>query len=151
VLTRYRILQKNSRGRWLPIGAVYDRLFDSGNVYAMPIAGPDEDKVNWRDWQAIDRKAKEFGIFGPPLEEYHKVFAGHADRYCLSDQIYTIEGESYREIRAKLYERYVLGRPWAEEGLEQPAVTYPVPADRPFAETHVVRERKHLEQGEEDK
>jgi len=152
VQTRYRIIQKkDERGRWRALGAVYERMFDNGNVYAMPIAGPDEDKINWRDWQAIDRKTKEFGVFGPPLEEYHKIFVDHADRYRLSRQIHTTKGESYREIRERLYQRYVLGRPWAEEGVEQPTVTYPVPADKPLAGAHVVRERKDLEQGEESK
>ena len=132
MLTRYRIItRKNVQANsWEPLGVVYERELDSGNVYAFPVIGPGEEKVNWRDWDAIDKKADEYGIFGPPLEEYDKVFADHADRYRLSEEVYTIEGDSYKEIRAQLYQRYVLDPMHEREEAERPVLTYEVP-ERP--------------------
>ena len=144
MLTKYRIItRKNTKTNlWEPLGFVYERELDSGDVYAFPVIGPGEEKVNWRDWKAIDKKADDYGIFGPPLEEYHKVFADHADRYRLSEEIYTIEGDSYKEIRAKLYQRYVLDpiREWEEA--EYPVLTYEVPSESSLAAARAIRETK---------
>jgi hypothetical protein len=144
VLTQYRIItRKNPQtNSWQPLGFVYERELDSGNVYAFPVIGPGEEKVNWRDWKAIDKKADDYGIFGPPLEEYHKVFADHADRYRLSEEIHTIEGDSYKEIRAQLYQRYVLDPMHEREEAERPVLTYEVPAERPLAGARAIRETK---------
>jgi len=98
--------------------------------------------VNWRDWNAIDKKADDYGMFGPPLEEYHKVFADHADRYRLSEEVYTIEGDSYKEIRAKLYQRYVLDPAHKREEAEHPVLTYEAPAERPLAPARAIHETK---------
>jgi hypothetical protein len=142
VLTRYRIItRKNPQtNSWEPLGVIYERELDSSNVYAFPVIGPGEEKVNWRDWDAIDKQGKSFGIFGPPLEEYDKVFADHADRYRPSEEIYTIEGDSYKEIRAKLYQRYVLDS--MREQAEHPVLTYEVPVEKPLAAARAIRERK---------
>ena len=144
MLTRYRIITRkdDQTNSWEALGFVYERELDSGNVYAFPVIGVGDQKVYWRDWEAIDKKADEYGIFGPPLEEYHKVFADHADRYCLSDDVYTIEGNSYKEIRAKLYQRYVLDPMREREEAEHPVLTYEVPAERPLAPARAIRETK---------
>ena len=97
-------------------------------------------KVNWREWRDIAAREREFGAMGPPLEEYDKVFADHADRYRLSEEIYTIEGDSYKEIRAKLYQRYVLD-PMREQA-EHPVLTYEVPAESSLAAARAIRETK---------
>ena len=144
MLTQYRIItRKNTQTNlWEILGVVYEREFNSGNVYAFPVIGPGEEKVNWRDWNAIDRRSKSFGIFGPPLEEYGKVFADHADRYRLSEEVYTIEGDSYKEIRAKLYQRYVLDPMHEREEAERLVLTYEVPAERALAAARAIRETK---------
>ena len=144
MLTRYRIITRRSTqtNSWEPLGAVYERELDGGNVYAFPVIGPGEEKVNWRDWNAIDKRGKSFGMFGPPLEEYDKVFADHADRYRLSEEIYTIEGDSYKEIRARLYQRYVLDPAHEREEAERRVLTYEVPTERPLAAARAIRETK---------
>ncbi len=144
MLTRYKIITKkdDQTNSWEALGFVYERELDSGNVYAFPVIGVGDQKVYWRDWKAIDKKADEYGIFGPPLEEYGKVFADHADRYRLSEEVYTIEGDSYKEIRAKLYQRYVLDPMREQEAAEHPVLTYEVPAKRPLAAARAIRETK---------
>jgi hypothetical protein len=144
MLTRYRIITKkdDQTNSWEAPGFVYERELDSGSVYAFPVIGAGDRKVYWRDWDAIDKKADEYGIFGPPLEEYDKVFADHADRYRLSEEIYTIEGDSYKEIRAKLYQRYVLDPMREREEAEPTALTYEVPAEKPLASVRAIRETK---------
>jgi hypothetical protein len=144
MLTRYRIITKkdDQTNSWEALGFVYERELDSGNVYAFPVIGVGDQKVYWRDWNAIDKKADEYGIFGPPLEDYHEVFADHADRYRLSEEIYTIEGDSYKEIRARLYQRYVLDPMHEREEAERPVLTYEVPAERPLAAARAIRETK---------
>jgi hypothetical protein len=76
------------------------------------------------------------------LEEYHKVFADHADRYRLSEEIYTIEGDSYKEIRARLYQCYVLDPMHEREEAEHPVLTYEVPAEGSLAAARAIRETK---------
>jgi len=141
VLSRYRVLQtKNEQGRWTDAGAVYERTFHDSPLVAVPVAGAGDVKVNWREWDGFAAREREFGAVGPPLEEYDKVFADHADRYRLSEELYTIEGDSYKEIRARLYQRYVLD-PMHEQA-EHPVLTYEVPAERPLAAARAIRETK---------
>jgi len=104
------------------------------------VAGAGDVKFNWREWDDIARREREYGFFEPSLEDYDKVFADHADRYRLSEEIHIIEGDSYKEIRAKLYQRYVLDpmREWEEA--ERPVLTYEVPAERPLAPARAIRE-----------
>jgi hypothetical protein len=143
VLSRYRILQtKNELGRWMDAGAVYERTYYDSPLVAVPIAGAGDVKVNWREWNDIAAREREFGAVGPPLEEYDKVFADHADRYRLSEEVYTIEGDSYKEIRAQLYQRYVLDPMREREEAEHPVLTYEVPAEKPFAAARAIRETK---------
>jgi hypothetical protein len=144
MISRYRILRMKDpfTGGWVDSGAVFERIFDSPNLYAIPVAGAGDVKVNWRDWDDFNRREREHGIFGPPLEEYHKVFADHADRYRLSEEIYTIEGDSYKEIRARLYQRYVLDPMREREEAEHPVLTYEVPAESSFAAARAIRETK---------
>ncbi len=59
----------------------------------------------------------------------------------LSEEVYTIEGDSYKEIRARLYQRYVLDPMHEREEAEYPALTYEVP-ERPFAAARAIRETK---------
>jgi hypothetical protein len=144
MISRYRILKMRDphTGEWVDSGAVFERTFNSSNLYAIPVAGAGDVKVNWRDWDDFNRREREYGIFGPPLEEYDKIFADHADRYRLSEEIYTIEGDSYKEIRARLYQRYVLDpmREWEEA--EPPVLTYEVPAESSLAAARAIRETK---------
>jgi len=133
---------KNELGRWTDAGAVYERTFHDSPLVAVPVAGAGDVKVNWREWNNIAAREREFGAVGPPLEEYDKVFADHADRYRLSEEIHIIEGDSYKEIRAKLYQRYVLDPMHEREEAEYPALTYEVPAKRPFAPARAIRETK---------
>lgn len=144
MISRYRILKMRDphSEEWVDSGAVFERTFESSNLYAIPVAGAGDVKVNWRDWDDFNRREREYGIFGPPLEEYHKVFVDHADQYRLSEEIYTIEGDSYKEIRAKLYQRYVLEPMRKREEGEHPVLTYEVPAEKPLAAARVVRETK---------
>jgi hypothetical protein len=143
VLSRYRILQtKNELGRWMDAGAVYERTYHDSPLVAVPVAGAGDVKVNWREWDDITAREREFGAVGPPLEEYDKVFADHADRYRLSEEIYTIEGDSYKEIRAQLYQRYVLDPMHEREETEHPVLTYEVSPERPLATARAIRETK---------
>jgi len=142
VLSRYRILRtKNEQGRWTDTGAVYERTYHDSPLVAVPVAGAGDVKVNWREWRDIAAREREFGAVGPPLEEYDKVFADHADRYRLSEEIYTIEGDSYHEIRAQLYQRYVLDPMHEQEEAEHPVLTYEVPAEKPLAAARAIREK----------
>jgi len=143
VLSRYRILQtKNELGRWMDAGAVYERTYHDSPLVAVPVAGAGDVKVNWREWDDFAAREREFGAVEPPLEEYDKVFADHADRYCLSEEIYTIEGNSYKEIRARLYQRYVLDPAHEREEAERRVLTYEVPAERLLAAARAIRETK---------
>lgn len=144
MISRYRILRMKDpfTGEWVDSGAVFERIFDSPNLYTIPVAGAGDVKVNWRDWDDFNRREREHGIFGPSLEDYHKVFADHADRYRLSEEIYTIEGDSYKEIRAKLYQRYVLDPIREREQAEHPVLTYEVPAESSLAAARAIRETK---------
>lgn len=144
MITRYRVLQtRNSEsGTWETSGAVFERTFGTPKVAVIPVAGAGDVKVNWREWDDIARREREYGFFEPSLEEYHRVFADHADRYRLSEEVYTIEGDSYKEIRAKLYRRYVLDPMREREEAERPVLTYEVPAERPLAPARAIRETK---------
>ena len=143
VLSRYRILQtRDKQGGWTDAGAVYERTYHDSPLVAVPVAGAGDVKVNWREWRDIAAREREFGAVGPPLEEYDKVFADHADRYRLSEEVYTIEGDSYKEIRAQLYQRYVLDPMHEREEAERPVLTYEVPAERPLAPARAIRETK---------
>ena len=143
MISRYRILKMKDphAGEWIDSGAVFERTFNSSNLYAIPVAGAGDVKVNWKDWDDFKRREREHGIFGPPLEEYDKVFADHADRYRLSEEVYIIEGDSYKEIRAQLYQCYVLDPMREREEAERPVLTYEVP-ERPLAPARAIRETK---------
>jgi hypothetical protein len=142
VLSRYRILQtKDEQGKWTDAGAVYERTYHDSPLVAVPVAGAGDVKVNWREWNDIARREREYGFFEPSLEEYDKVFADHADRYRLSDEIYTIEGDSYKEIRAKLYQRYVLDPMHEREEVERSILSYEVP-ERALAGVRAIRETR---------
>lgn len=144
MITRYRVLQTRNpeNGIWETSGAVFERTFGTPNVAVIPVAGAGDVKVNWWEWDDIARREREYGFFEPSLEEYDKVFADHADRYRLSEEVYTIEGGSYKDIRAKLYQRYVLDPMREREEAERPVLTYEVPAERPLAPARAIRETK---------
>jgi hypothetical protein len=142
VLSRYRILQtKNRLGKWMDAGAVYERTYHDSPLVAVPVAGAGDVKVNWREWNDIARREREYGFFEPSLEEYDKVFADHADRYRLSEEVYTIEGDSFKEIRAQLYQRYVLDPAHEREEVEHSILSYEVP-ERALAGVRTIRETK---------
>ena len=144
MITRYRVLQTRNpeNGIWETSGAVFERTFGTPKVAVIPVAGAGDVKVNWREWDDIARREREYGFFEPSLEEYDKVFADHADRYRLSEEVYTIEGDSYKEIRAQLYQRYVLDPAHEREEAERLVLTYEVPAKRPLAPARAIRETK---------
>ena len=123
-------------------GAVYERTYHDSPLVAVPVAGAGDVKVNWREWGDIAAREREFGAVGSSLEEYDKVFADHADRYRLSEEVYTIEGSSYKEIRAKLYQRYVLDPAREREEAERPVAAYEVPTERSLAPARAIRETK---------
>ena len=153
MISRFRVLEmKNPHtGEWEESGAVYERTFDSPDLYAIPVAGAGDVKVNWRDWEDFKKREREYGLFGPPLEEYAKVFVDHADRYRLSTEVYTVEGDTYKEIRDRLYQRYVLDPMRAREERQRiEALTYESPADRPLAKVRVVKESKTQKEKEDD-
>ena len=127
-------------GVWETSGAVFERTFGTPESAVIPVAGAGDVKVNWREWDDIASREREYGFFEPSLEEYDKVFADHADRYRLSKEVYTIEGDSYKEIRAKLYQRYVLDPMCEWEEAERPVLTYEVPVERPLAPARAIRE-----------
>jgi len=111
VIARYRILYTLDPDHrvWQAAGAVFERTFGGPKMAAVPVAGAGDVKVNWRDWQDIAEREREHDFFELRLENYDVVFRDHADRYRLSDEIYDMEGESYKDIRQRLYQRYVLG------------------------------------------
>ncbi len=133
--TRYRVIEerKGRARRWQPIGAVYERAH-GGGIHAFPMIGAGDQHANWRVWKAIGECIDSYGRWGPSLEDYHLVFQGYADRYRLSDEIYTVEGESYNDIRERLYQRYVLG---IDQTPVRPAVvTYDRTAEPALATIH---------------
>jgi len=110
ISSRYRVLRfRNEEGRWVNAGAVYERSYPGTPLFGVPVVGAGDVKVNWRDWRDIAAREREHDFFDLRLENYDTVFRDHADCYRLSDEIYTIEGESYKDIRERLYQRYVLG------------------------------------------
>ncbi len=131
-------------GVWETSGAVFERTFGTPKVAVIPVAGAGDVKVNWREWDDIARREREYGFFEPSLEEYDKVFADHADRYRLSPEIYTIEGDSYKEIRERLYQQYVLAPMQAKEKAqpegERLALSYEISTDKPLT---VMRESQN--------
>ncbi|GEM_PF-773364 len=144
MITRYRVLQTRNleSGVWETSGAVYERTFGTPELAVIPVAGAGDVKVNWQEWDDIARREREYGFFEPTLEEYDKVFIDHADRYRLSEEIYTIEGDSYKEIRAKLYQHYVLDPMHEREEAEHPVLIYEVPAESSLAAARAIRETK---------
>jgi len=111
MIARYRILytREPDHRLWQITGAVYERSFGGPEMAAVPVVSSGDVKVNWRDWRDIAAREREHDFFDLRLENYDLVFRDHADRYRLSDKVYTIEGESYKDIRQRLYQRYVLG------------------------------------------
>jgi len=127
ITTRYRILQiKNEQGEWQDRGAAYETRFHDSPLVVVPILSPAHTKVHWREWNDIVARERELGAMGPPLEEYDQLFVAHSDQYRLSRRIYTIEGQSYKEISKQLYERYVLSSRQTESTSRQAsqALTY---------------------------
>lgn len=84
---------------WFPWGMFYENCsgtFPERTLLTRAI--PDDDR----------RKARYFGQrierFCPTVEEAEIVLGEYAGRYRVRSEIRTVEGESYREIRARLWD-----------------------------------------------
>jgi len=101
MIVRYRVIEDwlADEGIWFPWGMFYENL--SGSFPERTLltrAIPDDDR----------RKARYFGQrierFHPTVAEAQIVLGEYADRYRVLPEIRTVEGEDYREIRARLWD-----------------------------------------------
>jgi len=80
-----------------------------------PIMGIKGLEVERHVWNYIERRAAELEV---SLENAEEAFGRYADRYKILPEIHEIEGESFGQIVAELFERYVA----APAGLELEAM-----------------------------
>jgi len=101
MIVKYRVIEDwlADEGIWYPWGMFYENcsgMFPERTLLTRAI--PDDDR----------RKARYFGQrierFCPTVEEAETVLGKYADRYRVLPEIRTVEGASYKEIRARLWD-----------------------------------------------
>ncbi len=104
MIVRYRLIEKKyedgSGDHWLPWGTLYENCsgaFVNHQVLFKVI--PDEYKGVTHYFSS---RIEELGI---GLEDGERMFGEHAHRFRLRPETLTVEGQSHREIRQRLWER----------------------------------------------
>jgi len=104
VIVKYRIMQSRweEDNSWETWGIMYENygkiLRDYPILYSMMLSDPKEIKRHF-DQNIRERKLS--------IESAEEAFGDYADRYRLSPEIYTAEGDSFDDIVADLKERYL--------------------------------------------
>jgi len=104
VIVKYRIMQSRweEDNSWETWGIIYENhgeiLRDYPILYSMMLSDPKEIKRHF------DKTIRERQL---SIENAEEAFGDYADRYRLSPEIYTAEGDSFNDIIANLEERYL--------------------------------------------
>ncbi len=103
MIIKYRILQsKWPDEKWRIRGVMYENqggiLRDYPILYSMMLNDPKEIKRHF------DQNIRERQL---SIENAEEAFGDYADRYRLSSEIYTAEGDSFNDIVAGLEEKYL--------------------------------------------
>jgi len=100
MVVRYRVIEDwlADEGIWFPWGVFYENCSDNFADYTLLIrAVPDDDR---RKGRYFDRRIQELR---PGIEEAEVVLGEYANRYRVRPEIRAVEGESHREIYARLW------------------------------------------------
>lgn len=104
MIVKYRIMQSRweEDNSWETWGIIYENhgeiLRDYPILYSMMLSDPKEIKRHF------DKTIRERQL---SIENAEEAFGDYADRYRLSPEIYTAEGDSFNDIIANLEERYL--------------------------------------------
>jgi hypothetical protein len=104
MIIKYRILQSKwpDEKKWRIRGIMYENqgrvLRDYPILYSMMLSDPKEIKRHF------DQNIRESQL---SIENAEEAFGDYADRYRLSPEIYTAEGDSFDDIVADLEERHL--------------------------------------------
>ena len=100
MIVRYRIVEKylDDSGRWMPWGTFYEDCSDGLKQTLLLRSIPDDDRERGRHWS---QRAEELC---PGIEDAQMILGTYADRFRVLPDIRTVEGASYKEIRARLWE-----------------------------------------------
>ncbi len=104
MIVKYRIMQSRWKegNSWEPWGIIYENhgeiLRDYPILYSMMPSDPKEIKRHF------DQNIRERQL---SIENAEEAFGEYADRYRLSPETYTAEGDSFNDIVADLEERYL--------------------------------------------
>ena len=141
MIVRYRLIEKRlqSLEKWIVWGTLYDNCsgdFPGSSVLIRAL--PDDDRHVRRYFR---RRIEELAI---KLEDGERIIGEeYAGRFRLRPGLFTVEGETHREIRQQLWER-IFAPPEAESIPDAPAeeqyVTHPV--------YHAVREAEEPEESQ---
>ena len=100
-MVRYRLIEDwlAEERIWFTWGVFYENCSGTFTDFTLLIhAIPDDDR---RKGRYFDQRIRELR---PSIEEAEIVLGEYADRYRVRPEICTVEGESHREIRARLWE-----------------------------------------------
>lgn len=118
MIVRYRLIEKRlqSPERWIVWGALYDNCsgdFPGSSVLIRAL--PDDDRHIRRYFR---RRIETLAI---ELEDGERIIGGeYAGRFRLLPGLFTVEGETHKEIRQQLWER-IFAPPEAEPISDAPA------------------------------
>ena len=101
MIVRYRVVEDwlADEGIWFPWGVFYENRSGNFADYTLSIrAIPDDDR---RKGRYFDRRIRELR---PSIEEAEIILGEYADRYRVLSEIRVVEGTSYHEIRARLWD-----------------------------------------------
>lgn len=104
MMVKYRILQSKwpDGKKWRTRGIIYENhgsiLKAYPILYSMMLSDPKEIKRHF------DQNIRERRL---SIENAEEAFGDYADRYRLSPEVYTAEGDSFNDIVADLEERYL--------------------------------------------
>ena len=104
MMVKYRILQSKwpDGKKWRTRGIMYENhgsiLKAYPILYSMMLSDPKEIKRHF------DKNIRERQL---SIENAEEAFGDYADRYRLSPEVYTAEGDSFNDIVADLEERYL--------------------------------------------
>ena len=104
MIVKYRIMQSRweEDNSWETWGIIYENhgeiLRDYPILYSMMLSDPKEIK------RYFDQNIRERQL---SIENAEEAFGDYTDRYRLSPEIYTAEGDSFNDIVADLEERYL--------------------------------------------
>jgi len=101
MIVKYRVIEDwlADEGTWYPWGVFYENCSGAFADYTILIrAIPDDDR--WKG-RYFDQRIRELH---PDIEDAEVVLGKYAHHYRVLPEIRTVEGASYKEIRARLWD-----------------------------------------------